>query len=167
MDFAGGIVIHTTAGVSSLMVAIILGPRIGFEPGLQLSIKDDDVENTKGGCCKIKYAKPEVVPKTEVEELQAENESKPHDIPLATIGAAMLWMGWFGFNAGSALTSGAGAGHTLLTTHIGACTCGKTPPPTPPRHPPTHTKQTHTHTQICTHVTTLLHLDARGGGRGF
>ena len=90
VDFAGGIVIHTTAGISSLVVALILGPRNGFDP-------DSTSWNT---------------------------EARPHSIPLATIGAAMLWMGWFGFNAGSALASGATPGHTLLCTHIGACTCG-------------------------------------------
>jgi len=74
IDFAGGIVIHTTAGVASLIVAIVLGPRTGFDPS-----------NTSWN-----------------------TEARPHSIPLAVIGAAMLWMGWFGFNAGSALASGAG-----------------------------------------------------------
>ena len=90
VDFAGGIVIHTTAGVSSLVVALVLGPRKGFDP-------DKTSWNT---------------------------EARPHSIPLATIGAAMLWMGWFGFNAGSALASGVAPGHTLLCTHIAACSCG-------------------------------------------
>lgn len=90
VDFAGGIVIHTTAGVSSLVVALVLGPREGFNP----------------------------------ESTSWNTEARPHSIPLATIGAAMLWMGWFGFNAGSALASGAAPGHTLLCTHIAACTCG-------------------------------------------
>jgi Amt family ammonium transporter len=72
VDFAGGIVIHTTAGVSSLVVALVLGPREGFNP----------------------------------ESTSWNTEARPHSIPLATIGAAMLWMGWFGFNAGSALASG-------------------------------------------------------------
>ena len=86
VDFAGGIVIHTTAGVSSAVVAIILGPRTGFNP-----------DNTSWM-----------------------TESRPHSIPLAMIGAALLWMGWFGFNAGSAVASGHAAGHTLLCTHIAA-----------------------------------------------
>ena len=90
VDFAGGIVIHTTAGVASLVVALVLGPRAGFDP-------TSTSWNT---------------------------EARPHSIPLATIGAAMLWMGWFGFNAGSALSSGVAPGHTLLCTHIGACACG-------------------------------------------
>ena len=90
VDFAGGIVIHTTAGVSSLVVALVLGPRKGFDPS----------------------------------STSWNTEARPHSIPLATIGAAMLWMGWFGFNAGSALGSGATPGHTLLATHIAACTCG-------------------------------------------
>lgn len=90
LDFAGGIVIHTTAGVSSLVVSIVLGPRTGF-----------DEKCTSWA-----------------------TESQPHSIPLATIGASLLWMGWFGFNAGSALTSGAGSASTLLTTHIAGCTSG-------------------------------------------
>jgi Amt family ammonium transporter len=89
VDFAGGIVIHTTAGISSAVVAIFLGPRSGFNPS-----------NTSWL-----------------------TESRPHSIPLATIGAAMLWMGWFGFNAGSAVASNHSAGHTLLSTHIAASTC--------------------------------------------
>ena len=53
-----------------------------------------------------------------------QTESRPHSIPSAMIGAAMLWMGWFGFNAGSAVSSGHAAGHTLLCTHIAASICG-------------------------------------------
>lgn len=81
-DFAGGIVIHTSAGLGSLAAALILGRRKNFGPDIMV----------------------------------------PHNIPLAVIGAAMLWIGWFGFNAGSALASGSLAANTLLVTHIGSAT---------------------------------------------
>jgi len=82
MDFAGGIVVHTTAGVSALVVAMALGGRVGF-PG-------------------------EVKP--------------PHNPGMTMIGAAMLWVGWFGFNAGSALAADQSAGMAMLVTHISAAT---------------------------------------------
>ncbi len=81
-DFAGGIVIHTSAGLGSLAAALVLGRRKNFGPDIMV----------------------------------------PHNIPLAVIGAALLWIGWFGFNAGSALASGALAANTLLVTHIGSAT---------------------------------------------
>lgn len=81
-DFAGGIVIHTSAGMASLAAALVLGRRKNFGPDIMV----------------------------------------PHNIPLAVIGAALLWIGWFGFNAGSALASGALAANTLLVTHIGSAT---------------------------------------------
>ena len=86
LDFAGGIVIHTTAGVGSLVLALQVGPRRGFE--------------TNHG------------------------EFPPSNILLATLGAAFLWVGWFGFNAGSALSAGKGAVSAFVATHIGACTSG-------------------------------------------
>jgi ammonium transporter, Amt family len=79
-DFAGGIVVHTTAGVSALIVAIALGKREGFPQQLQ----------------------------------------PPHAPWIVMVGAAMLWIGWFGFNAGSALTAGADAGMAMLVTHMAA-----------------------------------------------
>jgi ammonium transporter, Amt family len=81
-DFAGGIVIHTSAGLGSLAAALVLGRRKNFGPDIMV----------------------------------------PHNIPLAVIGATLLWIGWFGFNAGSVLASGALAGNTLLVTHIASAT---------------------------------------------
>ena len=81
-DFAGGLVVHTTAGISALVIAHYLGARNGF-------------------------------PKT---------FSPPHSPVLAMIGASMLWVGWFGFNAGSALAANANAGMAMLVTHISAAT---------------------------------------------
>ena len=81
-DFAGGLVVHTTAGISALVIAHYLGARNGF-------------------------------PKT---------FSPPHSPVLAMIGDSMLWVGWFGFNAGSALAANANAGMAMLVTHISAAT---------------------------------------------
>lgn len=80
MDFAGGIVIHVTAGVSALVTALVLGKRKGF-------------------------------PTTPM---------PPHNMPMVVTGAGMLWVGWFGFNAGSALTADGSAGMAMLVTHISA-----------------------------------------------
>jgi Amt family ammonium transporter len=82
LDFAGGLVVHLTAGVTALVLAIQIGPRLGFP---------DDV-------------KP------------------PHAPWMTMAGACMLWVGWFGFNAGSALSAGADAGMAMLVTHISAAT---------------------------------------------
>ncbi len=80
-DLAGGIVVHATAGVTALVLAIILGKRRTFP----------------------------------------EHPHPPHNPGMVFIGAAMLWVGWFGFNAGSQLTAGGGAGMTMLVTHLSAC----------------------------------------------
>ena len=82
MDFAGGIVVHVTAGVSALVIAVMLGKRRGFP----------------------KHVQP------------------PHAPWMVMVGASMLWVGWFGFNAGSALSAGADAGMAMLVTHISAAT---------------------------------------------
>ncbi len=82
MDFAGGIVVHVTAGVSALVIAKMLGPRDGFP----------------------------------------DHVHPPHAPWMVMIGAAMLWVGWFGFNAGSALAAGTDAGMAMLVTHISAAT---------------------------------------------
>ena len=82
LDFAGGLVVHTTAGVSSLVIAYFLGRRKGFP----------------------KIAHP------------------PHSPVIAMIGASMLWVGWFGFNAGSALAANGNAAMAMLVTHSSAAT---------------------------------------------
>ena len=78
VDFAGGIVIHTSVGMGALAAAIVLGRRRFFGPTIEI----------------------------------------PHSIPLAVTGSALLWLGWFGFNAGSALASGSLAGNTVIVTHM-------------------------------------------------
>ena len=82
IDFAGGIVVHATAGASALTLAWMLGRRQGFPKSL----------------------KP------------------PHNPGMVMIGASMLWVGWFGFNAGSAAAAGTSAGMAMLVTHISAAT---------------------------------------------
>ncbi len=82
MDFAGGIVVHVTAGISALVIAIVLGNRSKF---------------------------PDQI-------------SPPHAPWMVMVGAAMLWIGWFGFNAGSALSAGSDAGMAMLVTHLSAAT---------------------------------------------
>ncbi|MCG8382491.1 MAG: ammonium transporter [Gammaproteobacteria bacterium] len=79
-DFAGGTVVHITAGVAALVAAIVLGPRNGF-------------------------------PITPI---------PPHNLTLTLTGAGMLWVGWFGFNGGSALTSDGNAAMAMYATHISA-----------------------------------------------
>ncbi len=82
VDFAGGIVIHTSAGMAALAAALVLGRRKNYGPAIMI----------------------------------------PHSIPLAVIGASLLWLGWFGFNAGSALAAGGGlAANTILVTHLASC----------------------------------------------
>ncbi len=81
LDFAGGIVVHTTAGVSALVVAMLLGQRKGFNKNLML----------------------------------------PHSPSLTMVGAAMLWVGWFGFNGGSALAANDDAASAIINTHVAAC----------------------------------------------
>ena len=82
MDFAGGIVVHATAGSAALVCALVVGKRRNFPQSLH----------------------------------------PPHSPILTMIGASMLWIGWFGFNGGSALAAGNGAGMALLVTHIAAAT---------------------------------------------
>ena len=80
MDFAGGIVVHVSAGISALVCALFMGKRRGF---------------------------PQV-------------SMPPHSLPLTAAGAGMLWVGWFGFNGGSALAANASAVSAVVATHLGA-----------------------------------------------
>ena len=80
LDFAGGLVVHTTAGVSALLIAMLLGRRSGFPD------------------------KPLL----------------PHAPALTMVGAALLWVGWFGFNGGSALGANDNASSAIINTHLAA-----------------------------------------------
>src|SRR5215471_14847692 len=80
LDFAGGTVVHISAGVSALVAVLVMGKRVGFG--------------------KVPMA--------------------PHNLPFAVIGAAMLWVGWFGFNAGSALGANGLASSAFVATHTAA-----------------------------------------------
>jgi Amt family ammonium transporter len=79
-DFAGGVVVHITAGVAALVSALVLGPRRGF-------------------------------PRTAM---------PPHNMTMTVTGAGMLWVGWYGFNGGSALAADGTAAMAMLVTHIAA-----------------------------------------------
>jgi Amt family ammonium transporter len=80
LDFAGGTVVHITAGVGALVAALLMGKRQGFG---QMALP-------------------------------------PHNLTMTFIGAGMLWVGWFGFNAGSALGANGDAGMAMLVTHLSA-----------------------------------------------
>jgi Amt family ammonium transporter len=82
LDFAGGMVVHLTSGISALIAALVIGKR-----------KD--------------YLKEPMV---------------PHNLPMTVLGAGLLWFGWFGFNAGSALASGGLSTVAFVTTHTAAAT---------------------------------------------
>ncbi len=80
LDFAGGTVVHISAGISALVAVIIMGKRVGH----------------------------------------GKTPMPPHNLPFAVIGAAMLWVGWFGFNAGSALGANGLASSAFMATHTAA-----------------------------------------------
>ena len=82
IDFAGGTVVHVTAGVGALVTALVIGQRKEF----------------------------------------GQTATLPHNLTMSFTGAAMLWVGWFGFNAGSALAADGAAGMALFVTHISAAT---------------------------------------------
>ena len=79
LDFAGGTVVHVSAGISALVAALVLGPRS-----------------------------------------HDEGEEEPHNVPFVVLGASLLWFGWFGFNAGSALAADGIAVLALVTTMLAA-----------------------------------------------
>jgi Amt family ammonium transporter len=86
LDFAGGIVVHISAGVSALAIAMVIGMRKGF----------------------------------------GTDPMEPHNIPTTVIGAALLWFGWFGFNAGSALAANGVAANAFVTTNTSAAAAATT-----------------------------------------
>ena len=85
-DFAGGIVVHVTAGIAALVACIVLGPRQGY----------------------------------------GETPIFPHNMTMTVTGTAMLWVGWFGFNGGSALAADGGAAMAITVTHVSAATAACT-----------------------------------------
>ena len=80
LDFAGGTVVHISSGVSALVAALVLGPRLGL----------------------------------------GEEPMDPHDATMSVLGAALLWFGWFGFNAGSALAADGVAVNAFVVTNTAA-----------------------------------------------
>lgn len=86
LDFAGGIVVHVSSGISALVLAIMLGKRIGYNH------------------------KP----------------IRPHNLPFTVLGGALLWFGWFGFNAGSALAADGIAANAFITTNTATAAAGLT-----------------------------------------
>jgi len=85
-DFAGGIVVHITAGVAALVLCLVLGTRRGWPSQFM----------------------------------------PPHNLTMTVTGTGMLWVGWFGFNAGSALSAGGSAAMALVATHVSASTAAVT-----------------------------------------
>ena len=78
LDFAGGTVVHISAGVAALAAALVIRKRIGY----------------------------------------GDKDMAPHNVPFVVLGTAFLWFGWFGFNAGSALTSGSLRAPLWLQTQL-------------------------------------------------
>jgi Amt family ammonium transporter len=86
LDFAGGIVVHTSSGVSALVMCLLLGKRLGYK----------------------------------------RTPFRPHNLPFTVLGAALLWFGWFGFNAGSALAANDLAANAFVATHVATAAAGLT-----------------------------------------
>jgi Amt family ammonium transporter len=84
LDFAGGIVVHVSSGISALVMALLLGKRIGYN----------------------------------------HRPIRPHNLPFTVLGAALLWFGWFGFNAGSALAADGLAANAFITTNTATAAAG-------------------------------------------
>jgi|FaiFalDrversion2_1042247.scaffolds.fasta_scaffold01946_3 Amt family ammonium transporter len=80
LDFAGGMVVHISSGVSALVAALVLGPRRGY----------------------------------------GKEAKEPHNVPFVVLGTALLWFGWFGFNAGSAVSAGSLAANAFVVTNTAA-----------------------------------------------
>lgn len=80
LDFAGGLVVHLTSGISALAAALIVGKRKGYLQEILM----------------------------------------PHNLPMTVLGAGLLWFGWFGFNAGSALSAGTLSTMAFVATHTAA-----------------------------------------------
>jgi Amt family ammonium transporter len=86
LDFAGGVVVHTSSGISALVIALLLGKREGYK----------------------------------------RQPFRPHNLPFTVLGAGLLWFGWFGFNAGSALAADGIAANAFIATHVAAAAAGLT-----------------------------------------
>ena len=86
LDFAGGIVVHVSSGISALVMALLMGKRVGY----------------------------------------GERAFPPHNLPFTVLGGALLWFGWFGFNAGSALAAGGLATAAFVNTNTAAAAAGLT-----------------------------------------
>ena len=86
LDFAGGIVVHVSSGVSALVMCLLLGKRVGYK----------------------------------------REPFRPHNLPFTVLGAALLWFGWFGFNAGSALAADGLAANAFIATHVATAAAGLT-----------------------------------------
>ena len=93
LDFAGGTVVHITAGFSALAFAMVIGARKGF----------------------------------------GASAFEPHNIPYSVLGAGLLWVGWFGFNGGSALAANGVAVNAVVTTNTAAAAFGLAPTPDRPK----------------------------------
>ena len=87
IDFAGGTVVHINAGISALVMAVLLGKRRGYRVGQPMS---------------------------------------PHNVTFVFMGTAFLWLGWFGFNAGSGLQADGIAANAFLVTHLATCVAAMT-----------------------------------------
>ena len=87
IDFAGGTVVHINAGISALMMALLVGRRSDYRPGHPMT---------------------------------------PHNVTFVFMGTAFLWLGWFGFNAGSGLAADGIAANAFLVTHLATCAAALT-----------------------------------------